>query len=122
LSSVLDSHVTINCKIEKKPYTVKFLVGLSQTAFIRGIEAIGGIVYLENNRIFAACFDSNPFESIEDYGEVLKLYRGSSRIFSRSFYIGNHNFLNIKEKLDFVGRVLKSLSGPHNYEIVLIAS
>lgn len=60
--------------------------------------------YLEDNKIFALCFDTTPLDNIADmadYNDLLSAYEFSNRVASKSFYIGNFkkdDWLNIIEQ------------------------
>jgi len=48
--------------------------------------------YLEDNKIFALCFDCTPIEdldSMEDYNELLKYYPNSCRLPTQKYYVGD---------------------------------
>lgn len=50
--------------------------------------------WLEDNKVFAFCFDTTPpdlIDSMRDYQELVDAFPDSNRVPEKSFYIGNYD-------------------------------
>jgi len=56
--------------------------------------------YLEQNKLFAICFDTTPLKNLKDmrnYQEILNIFPNSSRVLGKCFYIGNYKEKDFNE-------------------------
>lgn len=122
---MINNIVDINLDLD---HTVKWLVAFNHDWMIKTIEFLGGEQYLEDNQIFAVCFDTTPKDKIgkmRSYREVLDKYPNSNRVASKAFYIGDYDK---EDWLDVVNECLENWSDitrtifkvKHKYEIVFM--
>lgn len=113
--------MTEEIKIERAEivleHKVKWLIGLNQDTFLKRLLELGAD-YLEDNKIFAMCFDTTHpdlLDEMKDYDEVIKAFPSSPRVAGNKFYLGNYSQADY---LSVINELLEVWSEPHKYEIV----
>jgi hypothetical protein len=118
MMSRLDDIVTITIPCERDTYRPKVLIAFDQDKFIERIKKLGEL-YLEENKIFAICFDVTPIDQLEtmkNYKEVIDQFPKSNRIPSKAFYIGN---IRKEDQISVAKKIVGTWLGD-NYELVEI--
>ena len=117
--NIVDNIVTVDITLDSTKttnYKAKVIVYFTQEWFFKLMDELGGQGYLEENKIFAICFDKTPLNRLhecENYYDVVDKYPNCDKIPDQGFYIGNLGDDYLKAMTSILEYIFKD-----GYEIV----